>query len=130
MAWAVPGAVGAKLAKPGRQVVVCVGDGDFGMNAQEIETSVRENAPVIIVVYNDCSYGALRVFQKAVYDGRYLGSHYGETDHAKLAAAYGARGERVDQPGDSRHGYHQYTHPYSLLHTQPPVLGMRACALE
>lgn len=100
MAWAVPGAVGAKLAKPDRQVVVCVGDGDFGMNAQEIETSVREKAPVIIVIYNDCSYGALRVFQKAVYDGRYLGSHYGETDHVKLAEAYGARGERVDQPGD------------------------------
>ena len=100
MAWAVPGAVGAKLARPDRQVVVCVGDGDFGMNAQEIETSVREGAPVIIVVYNDCSFGALRVFQKAVYGGRYIGSHFGETDHVKLAEAYGARGERVDQPGD------------------------------
>ncbi len=100
MAWAFPAALGAKLARPDRQVVVLVGDGDFGMNAQEIETSVRENLPVIAVVYNDCSYGALRVFQNAVYGARYLGSHYGETDLVKLAEAYGARGERIDDPGD------------------------------
>ena len=100
MAWALPGAIGAKLAYPNRQVVVCIGDGDFGMNAQEIETSVREGTPVIIVVYNDCSFGALRVFQKAHYGGRYIGSHFGQTDHVKLAEAYGARGERVERPGD------------------------------
>jgi acetolactate synthase-1/2/3 large subunit len=98
MAWALPGAIGAKIAHPSRQVVVCIGDGDFGMNAQEIETSVREKAPIIILVYNDCSFGALRVFQKQHYGGRYIGSHFGQTDHAKLAEAYGARGERVENP--------------------------------
>ena len=70
------------------------------MNAQEIETSVREETPIVIVIYNDCSYGALRVFQKAHYGGRFIGSHFGPTDHVKLAEAYGARGERVEQPGD------------------------------
>jgi acetolactate synthase I/II/III large subunit len=100
MAWALPGAIGAKIAHPDRQVVVCIGDGDFGMNAQEIETSVREKAPIIIVVYNDCSFGALRVFQKQHYGGRFIGSHFGQTDHAKLAEAYGARGEKVENPED------------------------------
>tara|TARA_B100000686_G_scaffold224280_1_gene231428 strand:+ start:1404 stop:3113 length:1710 start_codon:yes stop_codon:yes gene_type:complete len=100
MAWALPGAIGAKLAFPERQVVVCIGDGDFGMNAQEIETSVRENAPIIIVVYNDCSFGALRVFQKQHYGARYIGSHFGQTDHTKLAEAYGAKGEKVEKPED------------------------------
>ena len=100
MAWALPGAVGAKLAFPDRQVVVCIGDGDFGMNAQEIETSVRENAPIVVIVYNDCSFGALRVFQKQHYGGRFIGSHFGQTDHAKLAEAYGARGEKVENPAD------------------------------
>lgn len=100
MAWALPGAVGAKLAFPDRQVVVCIGDGDFGMNAQEIETSVRENAPIIVVVYNDCSFGALRVFQKQHYGGRFIGSDFGQTDHAKLAEAYGARGERIENPAE------------------------------
>ncbi len=100
MAWAFPAALGAKLARPGRQVVVPIGDGDFGMNAQEIETSVRENLPVIVVVYNDCSYGALRVFQENVYGGRRIGSDYGQTDLVKLAEAYGARGEKVERPDD------------------------------
>ena len=70
------------------------------MNAQEIETSVRENLPVIVVVYNDCSYGALRVFQENVYGGRQIGSDYGQTDLVKLAEAYGARGESVERPDD------------------------------
>ncbi len=98
MAWAFPAGIGAKLARPDRQVVVPVGDGDFGMNAQEIETSVRERAPVIAIVYNDCSYGALRVFQSKVYGGRIIGSEYGDTDLVKLAEAYGARAERIDRP--------------------------------
>ncbi len=100
MAWAFPAALGAKLARPARQVVVPIGDGDFAMNAQEIETSVRENLPVIVVVYNDCSYGALRVFQENVYGGRQIGSDYGQTDLVKLAEAYGARGEKIERPDD------------------------------
>ncbi|MPZ39897.1 MAG: hypothetical protein GEU95_17925 [Rhizobiales bacterium] len=100
MAWAFPAGLGAKLAKPERQVVVAVGDGDFGMNAQELETSVREKLPVTAIVYNDCSYGALRLFQKNVYGGRYIGSHYGQTDLVKLAEAYGARGELVKRPDE------------------------------
>ena len=100
MAFAFPGALGAKLAHPDRHVIVPIGDGDFGMMAQELETSVRENLPVIVVVYNDQSYGALRLFQKVQHDGRYLGSDYGQTDFTKLAEAYGARGELIERPED------------------------------
>ena len=71
------------------------------MNAQEIETSVRENLPVIVVVYNDCSYGALRVFQENVYGGRQIGSDYGQTDLVKLAEAYGAARRKDRTPGRS-----------------------------
>jgi acetolactate synthase-1/2/3 large subunit len=70
------------------------------MMTQELETSVREKLPVVVMVYNDQGYGALRLFQKVQHQGRYLGSDYGQTDLAKLAEAYGARGERIDQPGD------------------------------
>jgi acetolactate synthase-1/2/3 large subunit len=100
MAWAFPAALGIKLARPDRKVIVPIGDGDFGMNAQEIETSVRENLPVTVVIYNDVSFGALRIFQKMQHAGRYIGSNLGETDWVKLAEAYGARGVRVDRPGD------------------------------
>ncbi len=100
MAWAFPAALGIKLARPDRKVIVPIGDGDFGMNAQEIETSVRENLPVTVVIYNDVSFGALRIFQKMQHAGRYIGSNFGETDWVKLAEAYGARGIRVDRPAE------------------------------
>ena len=100
MAWAFAAALGIKLALPERQVIVPTGDGDFGMNAQEIETAVRENIPVTVIIYNDTSFGALRIFQKGFYGDRQLGSAYGETDFVKLAEAYGAVGFRVDDPKD------------------------------
>lgn len=100
MAWAFPAALGIKLARPDRKVIVPIGDGDFGMNAQEIETSVREKLPVTVVIYNDVSFGALRIFQKMQHAGRYIGSDVGETDWVKLAEAYGAKGVRVDRPTD------------------------------
>ncbi|MBI4291763.1 MAG: thiamine pyrophosphate-binding protein [Betaproteobacteria bacterium] len=100
MAWAFAAALGMKLAHPERQVIVPIGDGDFSMNAQEIETAVRENIPVTVVIYNDKSFGALRIFQKGYYGDRQLGSEYGETDFVKLAEAYGAVGFRVDDPKD------------------------------
>jgi len=100
MAWAFPAALGIKLARPERKVIVPIGDGDFGMNAQEIETSVREKLPVTVIIYNDVSFGALRIFQKMQHSGRYIGSNVGETNWVKLAEAYGANGVRVDRPGD------------------------------
>ena len=100
MTFAFIAGLGAKLARPDRKVVVNIGDGDFGMMTQEIETSVRENIPVVVLVYNDAGYGALRLFQKSQHQGRYLGSDFGQTDFAKLAEAYGARGERIEEPGD------------------------------
>ena len=102
MAYAFPAGLGAKLAFPDRQVVIPIGDGDFGMMTQELETSVREKLPVVVIVYNDSGYGALRLFQKVQHGGRYLGSDFGQTDFAKLAEAYGARGERVEKPDDLR----------------------------
>jgi acetolactate synthase-1/2/3 large subunit len=100
MTHAFAAALGARLAYPDRQIVVPIGDGDFGMMTQELETSVREKLPVVVIVYNDSGYGALRLFQKVQHQGRYLGSDFGQTDFAKLAEAYGARGETIEAPGD------------------------------
>ena len=98
MCYGFAAGLGAKLARPDREVVVFIGDGDFGMNAQELETAVRENLAITVVVFDDCSYGALRVMQKRVHEGRYIGSHFGPTDFVKLAESYGARGELVEEP--------------------------------
>ncbi len=100
LCYAFAAGLGAKMARPDRQVVVPIGDGDFGMNAQDLETAVRMKLNITVVIYNDVSYGALRIFQKNTYDGRYIGSHYGETDFVKMAEAYGAQGLRAETPAE------------------------------
>jgi acetolactate synthase-1/2/3 large subunit len=59
MGIAVPGAIGAKLAFPDRQVVAVTGDAGFMMNVQEIETAVRCKTPIVILIWNDNAYGLI-----------------------------------------------------------------------
>lgn len=59
MGIAVPGAIAAKLVHPGRRVVAVTGDGGFLMNAQELETAVREHTPFVTLVLTDGRYGAI-----------------------------------------------------------------------
>jgi acetolactate synthase I/II/III large subunit len=100
MSWAFPAGLGMKMAKPDHTVFVLLGDGDFSMSAQELETAVREKLPVVVIIYNDVSYGALRIFQQRQYGDRQLGSNFGETDWTLLAQSYGAKGIRVERPED------------------------------
>ncbi|AWF82258.1 acetolactate synthase large subunit [Microbulbifer sp. A4B17] len=60
MAFALPGAIGVKLAYPDRKVLAVMGDGSFMMNSQEIETAMRENIPIVILILVDNSYGLIK----------------------------------------------------------------------
>ena len=60
MGFALPGALGVKLAVPGRRVLAVTGDGGFLMNSQEIETALREKIPFVILVWVDGSYGLIK----------------------------------------------------------------------
>jgi len=60
MAFALPGAIGVKLADPKRKVLAVMGDGSFMMNSQEIETALRENVPIVILIFVDRSYGLIK----------------------------------------------------------------------
>ena len=57
MGIAVPGAIAAKLAEPDRRVVAVTGDAGFMMNSQEIETAIRNKLNIVILIWNDSSYG-------------------------------------------------------------------------
>ena len=59
MAFALPGALGVKLAKPDVKVLAVVGDGAFLMNSQEIETAVRERIPLVVLIWEDGGYGLI-----------------------------------------------------------------------
>jgi len=96
MAWGFPAALGVALARPRERVVCLSGDGSFWMVAQDLETAVRENIPVVTVVANNFAYGNTRDRQRFAHDGRYLGVFYDNPDLAEFARLHGAHGERVE----------------------------------
>ncbi|GBE17622.1 acetolactate synthase large subunit [archaeon BMS3Abin16] len=103
MGFGFPAAIGAKIAKPERNVIDIAGDGSFMMNCQELATTVVEDVPVVVAVMNNHYLGMVRQWQELFFDRRYSGVDLGEVpDYLKLADAFGANGIRVEKPGDIR----------------------------
>lgn len=91
----LPAAMGAALLHPDRFVLAICGDGGFLMNEQDLETAVRLNLNVNVLILNDSTYGMIKWKQKA--DGYAdFGLDFTNPDFVKLAEAYGARGHRVE----------------------------------
>ena len=102
MGYALPAAIGAKLAAPGRQVVSYNGDGGFQVNLQELQTIAAHKLDVAVVIMNNGSYGIIKQFQDSYLGSRYDASHdgYSVPDFEKIAAAYGLRYVRVTHVDD------------------------------
>jgi thiamine pyrophosphate-dependent acetolactate synthase large subunit-like protein len=94
MGVAVPFGLGAKVAKPDKQVIVLSGDGSFGMNGMEIDTMVRHNVPALIVISNNGGWAG-----KGTMDA---GRDLGFSRYDKMAEVFGAYGELVERPKDIR----------------------------
>lgn len=92
---ALPVALGAKIAKPDKAVVVASGDGGFLYNSQELATAVQYGINVVVVVFNDNAYGNVLRAQVEQFDGHILGTELYNPDFVKLAEAYGVCGVRV-----------------------------------
>jgi acetolactate synthase I/II/III large subunit len=95
MGYAVPGALGARLAHPGRPVVAFTGDGGMLMAVAELQTSVRERLPITIVVLDDEEIGLIRVKQEIKGIPRY-GVGIGGMRWDRLAEGFGADGVVVE----------------------------------
>ncbi len=91
----LPFAIGAKVAKPEAQVLVLHGDGSYGMNANEIDTAVRHNIPILAVISNNGGWTADPQQNKP-------GRNLGYIRYDKIAQAVGAHGEFVEKPDDIR----------------------------
>jgi thiamine pyrophosphate-dependent acetolactate synthase large subunit-like protein len=91
----LPFALGAKLAKPDAQVICVHGDGSFGLNAMELDTAVRHNLPVLVVISLNGGWTADPQRNKP-------GRDLGYTRYEKMAEALGCWGEYVDRPEDIR----------------------------
>jgi thiamine pyrophosphate-dependent acetolactate synthase large subunit-like protein len=81
-----PIALGAKLARPDRPVLCASGDMGAMCNIGELETAMRENIPVVYVVFNDEGLGNERAFQNEHYGGRFYAVDYKNPDFGALAA--------------------------------------------
>lgn len=94
MSFALPGALGVKLAQPQSKVLAVVGDGAFLMNSQEIETAVRERIPLVVLIWEDGGYGLIEWKMDLE-----LGAHYyvkfANPDVVTYAESFGAKGYRI-----------------------------------
>jgi acetolactate synthase-1/2/3 large subunit len=98
LGYSLPGVVGAHYGRPGRKCVAVMGDGSFGISAGELETIVRLELPVTLVVISNATYGWIKAGQRAGYGGRYFGVDFTRTDHARVAEAFGLAARRVEDP--------------------------------
>lgn len=107
MGYAVPAAMGAKVAEPDRVVWAIDGDGCFQMTNQELATCAINNIPIKVAVINNSSLGMVRQWQTLFYDGRYSNTDLNTghdtiriPDFVKLAEAYGCLALRVEKEED------------------------------
>ena len=105
MGYAVPAAMGAKVAQPDRLVWAIDGDGCFQMTNQELATCTINNIPIKVAIINNSSLGMVRQWQTLFYEGRHsftdLNTGHDTVmipDFVKMADAYGALGIRVTTP--------------------------------
>ena len=94
MAWTLPGAIGAKLARPEARVLVATGDGGFLMNSQEIETALRERIPMVVLIWVDDEYGLIK-WKMELELGHSIETAFGNPDFVAYAESFGARGYRI-----------------------------------
>jgi len=98
--YAYPTALGAKVAAPDRPVIAYVGDGAWGMSLAEVLTAVRENIPVVAVVFNNGQWGAEKKNQIDYFNNRFLATELENPNFAEVAKAMGANGITVEREED------------------------------
>lgn len=99
MAFALPGALAAKLTYPDRRVLAVMGDGAFLMNSQELETAMRENIPFVVLIWEDGEYGLIR-WKMELELGRHSHTGFTNPDFVSYAESFGATGYRIHAADD------------------------------
>ncbi len=92
----VPGAIAAKLARPEVTSLTVTGDAGFMMNSQEIETALRYNIPIIILIWTDSEYGLIKWHQLRRFS-RDTNISFNNPDFVKYAESFGAKGYKINK---------------------------------
>jgi acetolactate synthase-1/2/3 large subunit len=100
MGFALPAAIGAKVARPDAEVWVVVGDGGFQMTMCELATIAQENIDINIAIINNGYLGMVRQWQEFFYERRYAATPMLSPDFVKLTEAFGLKAQRVETRAD------------------------------
>ena len=100
MGFALPAAIGAKMANPGKQVIAIIGDGGFQMTLQELGTIMQNNIGVKIIILNNEYLGMVRQWQQMFFEKRYSFTNIQSPDFVALAASYNIKGVKVEKQED------------------------------
>ncbi len=125
LGYALAAAMGAQVGRPEAKVLAAMGDGSFGMAVGELETLVRLGLPLTCVVFSNASYGWIKAGQKASFDARYYSVDFARTDHAAVAAAYGIKSWRVEDPDKLREALAQ-----AIAHDGPSLVDVVSQPLQ
>ena len=117
--WGVSYGVGAQAALPQSKVVVLTGDGAFGFSAMELDTAVRHNLPVVIVIGNDSVWG-IDYHQQVQLFGKSVATELLPSRYDKVAEALGAHGEYVEEAHQLRGALER-----ALASDKPAVVNVR-----
>lgn len=96
MGIAVPGSIAAKMVYPQKRILAITGDGGFMMNSQELETAVRYEIPIVVLILRDSSYGLIKWKQEDRF-GRHFFVDFANPDFVKLAESMHVKGYRVEK---------------------------------
>ncbi len=99
MGIALPGALAAKLVHPEKRILAITGDAGFMMNSQEIETALRHNIAMVVMIWSDSEYGLIKWHQDRRF-GRNGDISFTNPDFVKYAESFGAKGYRVEKAED------------------------------
>ncbi|MDX1470219.1 MAG: thiamine pyrophosphate-dependent enzyme, partial [Flavobacteriaceae bacterium] len=100
MGFALPAAIGAKMAAPEREVVAIIGDGGYQMTIQELGTIFQTKVPVKIVVLNNEFLGMVRQWQQLFFDKRYASTELINPDFVTIAKGYQIEAKKVVNRGE------------------------------
>ena len=100
LGYALSASLGAWYGRSDSKVVALMGDGSFGFTCGELETVCRARAPITYVVFSNSNYGWIKASQKADKGARYYNVDFDRTDQAAVAAAFGLKSWRVEDPED------------------------------
>lgn len=100
MGFGLPAAIGAKMAKPKKQVIAVIGDGGFQMTLQELGVLTQWDIRVKILLLDNEHLGMVRQWQELFFDKRYSAVELQNPDFVKIGEGFGVKGKRIDDPKD------------------------------